>query len=107
MAAGFPNLLPMPHDTLDVRHIAKLARLDLDDAEAATFQPQLQAILDHVEALTALDLDGIDPTAHPSPTFGPMRDDTPGESLAPEAVIANAPDSAQGQIRVPKVVADA
>jgi len=107
MAAGFPNLPPMPHDTLDVRHIAKLARLDLDDAEAATFQPQLQAVLDHVEALTALDLDGIDPTAHPSPTFGPMRDDTPGESLAPEAVIANAPDSAQGQIRVPKVVADA
>jgi len=97
----------MPHDTLDVRHIAKLARLDLDDAEAATFQPQLQAVLDHVEALTALNLDDIAPTAHPSPTFGPMRDDTPGESLAPEAVIANAPDSAQGQIRVPKVVADA
>lgn len=107
MAAGFPNLPPMPHDTLDVRHIAKLARLDLDDAETATFQPQLQAILDHVEALTALDLDDIDPTAHPSPTFGPMRDDTPGESLAADAVLANAPDSAQGQIRVPKVVADA
>jgi len=97
----------MPNDTLDVRHIAKLARLDLDDAEAATFQPQLQAILDHVNSLSALDLDGIEPTAHSSPTFGPMRDDTPGESLPPEAVTANAPDAAQGQIRVPKVVADA
>ena len=97
----------MPNNTLDVRHIAKLARLDLDDAEAATFQPQLQAILNHVAALSDLDLDGIDPTAHPSPAFGPMRDDTAGESLPPEAVITNAPDSAQNQIRVPKVVADA
>jgi len=104
---GFLNLAPMQHDSLNVRHIAKLARLDLNDAEAATFQPQLQAILGHVEALTALNLDDIDPTAHPSPACGPMRDDTPGESLPHDAVTANAPDSAQGQIRVPKVVADA
>ena len=97
----------MPNDTLDVRHIAKLARLDLDDAEAATFQPQLQAVLDHVNALGALDLDAIEPTTRSATMFGPMRDDTPGESLPTEAVVANAPDSAQGQIRVPKVVADA
>lgn len=97
----------MPNDTLDVRHIARLARLDLDDAEAATFQPQLLAVLEHVSALTALDLDAIGPAAHSSATFGPLRDDTPGVSLPPEAVIANAPDSAQNQIRVPKVVADA
>ena len=107
MRAGIFDSRRMPHDSLDVRHIARLARLDLDDAETATFQPQLQAILDHVEALSALDLVGIEPTAHPSPTFGPMRDDTPGESLTADAVIANAPDSAQGQSRVPKVVADA
>lgn len=97
----------MPHDTIDVRHIARLARLDLDDAEAATFQPQLQAVLDHVHSLAALDLDGIEPTAHSHETHSPMRDDTPGDSLDPAAVLANAPDSAQDQIRVPKVVADA
>ena len=97
----------MPHDTLDVRHIAKLARLDLDDAEIATFAPQLEAILDHVNALTSLDLDGIQPTAHSSETFARMRDDTPHTSLPSESVLANAPDQAQGQIRVPKVVADA
>lgn len=97
----------MPHDTIDVRHIARLARLDLDEAEADTFQPQLQAILDHVNALAALDLDGIEPTAHPHETHSPMRDDTPGDSLDVAAVLANAPDAAQNQIRVPKVVADA
>ena len=107
MRGGIFDASPMPHDTLDVRHIARLARLDLDDAEIATFQPQLQAVLDHVNALTTLDLDGIEPTAHPSPTFGRLRDDSPGASLPADAVIANAPDSAQGQIRVPKVVTDA
>ncbi len=107
MRGGIPDDCGMPHDTLDVRHIAKLARLDLDAAEIATFQPQLQAILDHVDALTTLDLDGIEPTAHSSPTYGRMRDDTPHTSLPVEAVLANAPDQAQGQLRVPKVVADA
>ena len=45
--------------------------------------------------------------AHPSPVFGRMREDVPHQSLPPEAVLRNAPDEAQGQIRVPKVVADA
>ena len=97
----------MPNDSLDVRHIARLARLDLDGDEIATFQPQLQAVLDHVNALTTLDLEGIEPTAHPAPTFGRMRDDSPHDSLTADAVLANAPDQAQGQIRVPKVVTDA
>ena len=92
---------------IDVRYVANLARLELSDEEVATFQPQLDAILDHVEALTRIDVSGIDPTAHPSPIFGRMREDSPHTSLPVEAVLQNAPDQAQGQIRVPKVVADA
>lgn len=107
MCGGIREGISMPHDTLDVRHIAKLARLELDDEEAATFQPQLEAILDHVEALGMLDLDACVTGVESSMAFGLMRDDQPGESLPVESVIANAPDSAQGQIRVPKVVADA
>lgn len=97
----------MSHPAINVRYVANLARLELSDEEVATFQPQLEAILEHVEALTALNVDGIEPMAHPAPVFGHMRDDTPHESLLPEAVLQNAPDQAQGQIRVPKVVADA
>ena len=97
----------MAHDHLDVRHIANLARLKLSDEECATFTPQLEAILRHAEALRSLDLDGIESIAHPVAVLDVMRDDVPLPSLPQEAVLANAPDQAQQQIRVPKVIADA
>lgn len=96
----------MSHDHIDVRYVAKLARLDLTEAEVAVFQSQLDAILGHVESLSAIDLPG-DITASDGTQLGPMRDDQPHTSLPPEAVLLNAPDQAQSQIRVPKVVADA
>ena len=96
----------MSQDPIDVRYIAKLARLDLTDEEATIFQPQLESILKHVESLTAIELpDDLenDDNRH----LAIMRNDIPHESLAPEQVLANAPEQAQQQIRVPKVVADA
>lgn len=97
----------MSHSHIDVRYVANLARLELSDEEVATFQPQLEAILRHAEALSKLDVTEIEPTAHPAPVFDRMRADVPHVSLTPAAVLQNAPDQAQGQIRVPKVVTDA
>jgi aspartyl-tRNA(Asn)/glutamyl-tRNA(Gln) amidotransferase subunit C len=98
----------MSKSHIDVRYIANLARLELTDAEVAEFQPQLEAILGYVETLSKLDVSGIDDTtAHSTHAFGRMRDDTPHISLTSEAVLQNAPDQAQGQIRVPKVITDA
>lgn len=97
----------MSHRHIDVSYVAKLARLELSDDEVAVFQPQLEAILGYAESLSALDVSGIDSTAHATHVFGRMRDDIPHESLTPEAMLQNAPDQAQGQIRVPKVVTDA
>ena len=94
----------MSHRLIDVRHIANLARLELSDEEVELFQPQLEGVLRHVEALAKLDITSIEPTAHPATVFGRMRADVPHESLTPAAVLQNAPDQAQGQIRVPKVV---
>jgi aspartyl-tRNA(Asn)/glutamyl-tRNA(Gln) amidotransferase subunit C len=97
----------MPHSHIDVRYVANLARLELTDEEVAEFQPQLEAILGHVAALATIDVTGIDPTAHASAVFDRMRADVPHESLTAAAVLQNAPDQSQGQIRVPKVVTDA
>ena len=97
----------MSHSPIDVRYVANLARLELSDAEVAEFQPQLEAIVGYMETLAQLDVSGIDENAHSTPVFGRMRDDVPHPSLTPEAVLQNAPDQAQGQIRVPKVVTDA
>ena len=97
--------MPQPH--IDVRYVANLARLELSDAEVATFQVQLDAILGYVEKLSQLDVSGIEASAHAVPVFGRMRSDEPHESLPHAAVLQNAPDQSQGQFRVPKVVADA
>lgn len=97
----------MPHSHIDVRYVANLARLELTHEEVATFQPQLEAILGHVEALSKLDMSGSEASTQASAVFGKMRDDVPHESLSQEAMLRNAPDQAQGQIRVPKVVTDA
>ncbi len=96
----------MSHQHIDVRYVAKLARLDLTDEEVRTFQSQLDSILTHVESLTALEPpDHLETDA--SPLLGKMREDVPHQSLAPERVLRNAPDQSLSQIRVPKVVADA
>ncbi|MFD2258038.1 Asp-tRNA(Asn)/Glu-tRNA(Gln) amidotransferase subunit GatC [Luteolibacter algae] len=96
----------MSHEHIDVRYVAKLARLDLTEEEVATFQSQLESILGHVESLSAVEFPE-DLEVDSNSILGRMRDDFPHESLPPEAVLQNAPDQAQGQIRVPKVVADA
>ena len=96
----------MSHEHIDVSYVAKLARLDLTPEEIETFQPQLDAILGHVESLSAVELpDDLELDDHSSLAF--MRQDIPRPSLSREAVLANAPDQAQEQIRVPKVVTDA
>ena len=97
----------MQQSDIDVRHVANLARLELSDDEVAVFQPQLEAIIERARSLMQLDVSNIEPTAHPSPVFGRMRNDEAHESLPPAAVLQNAPDQAQSQIRVPKVVTDA
>ena len=96
----------MPHSHIDVRYVANLARLELTDAEVGVFQPQLESILGYAEGLSKLDVSGVESSAHTT-GFGRMREDEPHDSLTPEAVLKNAPDQAQGQIRVPKVVTDA
>jgi aspartyl-tRNA(Asn)/glutamyl-tRNA(Gln) amidotransferase subunit C len=104
---GIPDAPAMPKSHIDVRYVANLARLELSDEEVAVFQPQLEAILQNVATLSSLDVTGIEATAHTSAVFGRMREDVPHDSLPSAAVLRNAPDQTQSQIRVPKVVTDA
>ena len=96
----------MSKEQIDVRYVAKLARLDLTEDEAETFQSQLESIISHVESLTAVELpDDLEDTSNN--LLAKMRNDEPHQSLLPEQMLQNAPDQSQAQIRVPKVVADA
>ena len=97
----------MAHPSIDVRYVAGLARLELTEEELSTFGRQLDAILGHMEKIGELDVEGIEPTAHPAPVFDRMDPDQPAPGLDQADLLANAPDQASGQVRVPKVVADA
>lgn len=88
-----------------VEYIATLARLDLSDEEAARYQDQLDGIISYIEELTQVNVEGLEPTAHPAPVLDRLRDDdTPASSIPRDAVLNNAPDHAMNQIKVPKVI---
>ena len=89
---------------LDVRYVAQLARLDLSEAEIATFQTQLGHVLEHVEALRKVDVSAVEPTAHASAVFNVFRPDEVRPSLSPDAALANAPRQANDLFVVTKVV---
>jgi aspartyl-tRNA(Asn)/glutamyl-tRNA(Gln) amidotransferase subunit C len=91
--------------TLDqVRHVAQLAALELDEAEARTLCDDLGSILDHMAALDALDVSGVEPTFHPLQTAAPLREDRLVPSLSREEALAAAPASEHGGFAVPKVL---
>lgn len=90
----------------DVEHVARLARLSLTDGEKARLRQELDAILAYVDALRALDTEGVEPTAHVLPVVNVMREDEPRPCLPAETMLANAPDRSGAFVRVPRIIED-
>ncbi|MCD6728023.1 MAG: Asp-tRNA(Asn)/Glu-tRNA(Gln) amidotransferase subunit GatC [Solirubrobacteraceae bacterium] len=88
-------------DRDDVLHVARLARLRLSDAEADRMTGELAKILEHVERIGELDLDGVPPTAHVVAVEHELRPDVPGPCLSREAALAQAPATQDGGFLVP------
>jgi aspartyl-tRNA(Asn)/glutamyl-tRNA(Gln) amidotransferase subunit C len=85
----------------DVLHVARLARLELSDAEVERFREQLSAILDAVSKVQELDLTGVPPTSHPLDVVNVWREDEPRPSLPVEEALANAPARRDDLFEVP------
>ena len=94
----------MPAPDLDVRYIARLARLELSDDEVDRYQSQLSNVLTFVEALRKVDVSQVEPTAHASPVFNVFRQDEAQPSFTPAQALANAPRQANDLFVVTKVV---
>jgi aspartyl-tRNA(Asn)/glutamyl-tRNA(Gln) amidotransferase subunit C len=88
----------------DVAYIARLARINLTDDEAKTFQKQLDAVLKYAEKLRQVDVNGIDASAHALPVFNVFREDAPRDWFTAEQALSNAPRQASGLFIVPKVI---
>ncbi len=87
-----------------VRHIARLARLGIEDAEVQRFAGQLSEILDYFERLRQVDTEDVAPTAHTLPLHNVFRTDDPAPSLEPDQTLANAPQREDDLFRVRAVL---
>ncbi|MDO8303518.1 MAG: Asp-tRNA(Asn)/Glu-tRNA(Gln) amidotransferase subunit GatC [Sedimentisphaerales bacterium] len=93
-------------DEKQVRQVAKLARLQLNDQQISEFTTQLGAILGYIEKLNKLDTGSVEPLAHCLPVHNVFRDDVVRPSLGTEKVIANAPQTDGQFFLVPKILED-
>jgi aspartyl-tRNA(Asn)/glutamyl-tRNA(Gln) amidotransferase subunit C len=93
-------------DRDQVLHVARLARLELSEEEIERMTTELSGILEHVDRITALDLDDVQPTSHVVALVNVLRPDEPDPSLPRDAALANAPDPAAGAFRVPSPQAE-
>jgi len=88
-----------------VRHVAKLARLALSEAQLARLAPQLESILQYVAKIGQVPaLDAVEPMAHALPLRNVLRDDVVEPSLPVEKVLLNAPETDGPFFKVPKVI---
>jgi len=88
----------------EVRHVAKLARLDLTDAEVDRMTGQLDAILSYVAKLDELDTAGVAVTTHTQQVVNAFRDDAVRASLPRELALANGPEQNGEAFVVPRVI---
>jgi aspartyl-tRNA(Asn)/glutamyl-tRNA(Gln) amidotransferase subunit C len=94
----------MSVDQTTVRRIARLARIAVTDAEVPHLQGELNAILQFVEQLNEVDVDGVEPMTSVTPMAMKKRQDVVDDGGYPERVLANAPSSEDGYFVVPKVI---
>ena len=87
----------------DVRHVARLARLGLDEQQLETMAGELDAIIDSIGKISELDLADVPPTTHALEVVNVFGEDEPHESIPTEAALANAPDPEDGCFRVPRM----
>jgi aspartyl/glutamyl-tRNA(Asn/Gln) amidotransferase C subunit len=88
----------------DVKHVAKLAALQLSDAEEARMETELNAILAHMDELNEVDVSSVTPTFHSVVAAGTLRSDVVLPSLSREELLQAAPAREADGFAVPKVL---
>jgi aspartyl-tRNA(Asn)/glutamyl-tRNA(Gln) amidotransferase subunit C len=93
-------------DREQVLHVARLARLELSDEETERMAQELSGILEHVDRMSELDLDGVPPTTHVVEVTGALRADEPRPSWPRDVMLSAAPATKDGGFLVPSPQAE-
>lgn len=94
----------MAIDTKTAAHVAKLARIKVEEADLPALAAEFSDILGFIEQLNEVDVDGVEPMTSVTPQRLKRRDDVVTDGDQQPAVLANAPDTREGFFAVPKVV---
>jgi aspartyl-tRNA(Asn)/glutamyl-tRNA(Gln) amidotransferase subunit C len=87
-----------------VRHVARLARLELSTADEERLRSDMDEMLAYVDKLNELDTNNVAPTTQVGEAGTPMRDDVVTNEPAADAMLANAPSRDRGYFKVPKII---
>ena len=87
----------------DVAKMASLARIRVNDAEVQRLSADVARVIDYVELLFAVDVEGVEPMRQPAVETGPLRPDEPRPVLGVRAIAGSA-GAVDGLVRVPKVI---
>lgn len=91
-------------DKSTIEHVAKLARLEVEETEIAGVVEQMNKIVGYVEQLAEVNTDGVEPTAYVVSERDALRDDVVVESLSTETALSNGPSVKKGHFAIPKVI---
>jgi len=100
------HLTPMAITLEEVRHVAKLARLDLDEGEIVYFQSELNALIGHFSDIQKVDVSGIVPTSHAVVMQNVWAEDIAEEGLPRVTALRNAALHRAGLFVVPQIIED-
>ena len=94
----------MAENSIDVRYVADLARLKLDESQVEKLQKDMEAILSYISELNELDVSSIEPTAHAAPLTNVIREDAVGKPFG-RVLLDNAPELVREEtIKLPRVL---
>ena len=88
-------------DRAQVLHVARLARLELSEEEVERMAAELSKVLEHIERISELDLEGVPPTSHVIDVTNALRPDEPQPSLPVATALDQAPEPIDGGFGVP------
>ena len=101
-----PSMAGMPITPDEVAHLARLARIELSDAELSHLAPQLDQIITAVAQVQEVAAEGIPPTSHATGLTNVFRDDVPVPCLTPAEALAAAPAVEQQRFKVPRILGE-
>jgi aspartyl-tRNA(Asn)/glutamyl-tRNA(Gln) amidotransferase subunit C len=96
----------MSIDSDTVERLAELAKLEVSEGDIEELRDELSSILEYVERLEELDLEGVEATTHAADFAPELREDDSSEGLTVSEALSNAPEAEESQFKVPKVVED-